>query len=201
MSEQQFFIEITDQSVEVRLEVSRNSPRIRFYASIFFFSMLGALVVCGLLFLPGKHGNPSMWRDLSSSPLDSSGFVVPLLILLAFPVLAILLLRRYIVSAYPSDETFHCDRSTLTVSRVRWLDIHNKHWDTRSYGLGDTANFRYQVLGRAKGASIYGLRFVAGGRKERVLPGLNPREAEKVLNAIKMLGADVPNDPALSRKF
>jgi hypothetical protein len=128
-------------------------------------------------------------------------FIVPLALLLSFPVVMGLLVRRYAVSAYPSDETFHCDRSTLTISRVRWLDIHNKDWHTRSYRLVDIVKIGYRALGSARGASIYGLRFIAGGRTQRVLPGLKPREADRILKALKTLGADVPDDPKLSKRL
>ena len=110
-----------------------------------------------------------------------------------------LLLWRWVVSAYPSDESFHCDRSTLTISRVRWLDIHNKDWNTRSYVLADIAKIRYRALARAQGGSIYGLRFLAGGRTQRVLPGIKPRQADEILKALKAFGADVPDDPEFSK--
>ena len=103
--------------------------------------------------------------------------------------------------AYPSDESFHCDRSTLTISRVRWLDIHNKDWETRSYPLADIEKIRYQALASAKGSSIYGLRFLAGGKTQRVLPGITPRQADKVLKALKALGADVSDDPEFSKRL
>lgn len=200
MPEPDFHVDITDQSVNVRLNVSERSPKTRFYACILFVALV-VLGICELLFLSGKHGKPSMWQNLSSSPTDSGGFIVPLVILLCFPVLAVLLLWRYTVSAYPSDETFHCDRSTLTLSRVRWLDIHNNHWNTRSYLLADIRDIRYRAVARTHGTSIYGLRFTANGSKQRVLPGLKPRDADKVLNALKAFGADVPEDPTLSRKL
>jgi hypothetical protein len=88
----------------------------------------------------------------------------------------------------------------LTISKVPWLDIHNKHWDTRSYPLVDITKMRYQAIARSKGISIYGLRFIAAGRSQRVLPGLQPHEADKILKALKSFGVDVPDDPTLSRK-
>jgi hypothetical protein len=166
-----------------------------------FFIAIGALAICGLLFLPGKHSSPSMWHDLSSSPADSGDFIFPFILLLSFPVLMGFLLWRYTIFAYPSDETVHCDRSTLTISKVRWLDIHNSHWDTRSYALAGIADMRYQEIAYVKGGSIYGLCFIAAGKTERVLPGLKPREADKILKALKTFGADVPDDPTLSEKL
>lgn len=200
MAEPDFNVEINDQSVSVRLNVSGISPRGRFYACIFFIATL-VLAMCGLLLLPGKHGGPSMWQDLSSHPVGSGGFIFPLVLLLSFPPLIVLVTWRYVVSAYPSDETFRCDRSTLTISKVRWLDIHNKKWDTRSYALTEIEKMGYQAIARAKGASIYGLRFMACGKTQRVLPGLKAREADKILQALKAFGVNVPDDPMLSRKL
>ncbi|HSR07995.1 MAG TPA: hypothetical protein VLM42_12650 [Bryobacteraceae bacterium] len=200
MAEQAFEIDITDQSVNVRLDVSTASPRTRFYWCIFFIA-LGALGICLLLVRPGSHGDPSMWHDLSTSPVDSGNFLVPLVLVLSFPVFVGLISWRWVVMAYPSDESFHCDRSTLTISRVRWLDIHNKDWETRSYPLADIEKIRYQALASAKGSSIYGLRFLAGGKTQRVLPGITPRQADKVLKALKALGADVSDDPEFSKRL
>ena len=197
MPEPDFHVDINDRSVSVRLNVS---PRRRFYASIFFIAML-ALMVCGLLFLSGKNGSPSMWHDLSSFPVNSGDFIVPLVILLSCVAFVVLLSWRYVVSAYPSDETFYCDGRTLTISKVRWLDIHNKHWDTCSYAVPEIVNMRYQAIARARGTSIYGLRFIAGGKTQRVLPGLKPREADKILKVLKSFGADVPDDPKLLKKL
>lgn len=52
-----------------------------------------------------------------------------------------------------------------------------------------------------KGGTVYGLRSIAGGKTRRVLPGLNPRDAEKILVVLKTFGADVPDDPVLPRKL
>jgi hypothetical protein len=183
----EFSLDISERSVKVRLV---ESQRTRFYAFIFFI-VVTVLVMFGLLFLPGKHGNPSMWRDLSASPVDSGSFVVDLVILSLVPILIFLTSRRYVVSAYPSDETFYCDRSTLTISRAQWFDFHNRHWDTRSYALVEVVGIRYGVVARLQSASIYGLHFISGGRKERVLPGLNSHDADTILNALKSIGADV----------
>src|ERR1035437_4761206 len=171
MANQNLQIDIDDQSLSVRLNVSEYSPHRRFYACILYIA-LGALGICVLLFAPQGHGDPSMWHDLSTYPVDSGTFIVGLVILVGTPVLIFLLLRRYIIFANPSDETFRCDRATVTVSRVRRLDFNNKDWDTRSYTLGEIGNLRYEAIAEAKWVSIYGLRFSAGGETQRVLPGL-----------------------------
>jgi hypothetical protein len=67
--------------------------------------------------------------------------------------------------------------------------------------LADVVDLRYQAVANARGVSIYGLCFIAGGGTQRVLPGLKPREADKILKVLKAFGADVPDDPTLSRKL
>jgi hypothetical protein len=194
MVKQNFQIDIDDQSVSVLLNISKQSPHRRFYACILYIA-LGALGMCVLLFAPGKHGDPSMWHDLTSEPADSGMFVFGLGILIGTPLLIFLVQRRYIVFANPSDETLRCDRASLTVSRVRWLDFSNTQWDTRTYTLGEIENLRYKIIATSGGASIYGLRFRAGGETHRILPGLKPLDADKILKALKAFGVDIPDDP------
>lgn len=197
MSKHTFRIDITRQSVSVRLEAP---PKQRFYA-IGSFVVLVVVGMGAVLFLPGKSGSPDLWHQLVSSQFGSTSFTVWLLLLLSFPALMFLLLKRYLIAAFPSDEALHCDRSTLTFSKVHYLDLHNSHWNTCSYQLADVHNVRYRAIISTKDATIYGLRFVANGRKMKTLPGLSPRDAEQLLQALKALGADVPDDPSLQRKI
>ena len=200
MADQNLQIDIDDQSVSVRLNISKYSPHRRFYACIFYIALL-ALGVCVLLFAPLVDGAPSMWHNLSTYPVNSGTPIVASVVLVGTPLLIFLLLRRYMVFANPSDETFRCDRTTVTVSRVRWLDFKNKHWDTRSYTLGEIRNLRYEAIAFAKNASIYGLRFSAGGKTQRVLPGLKPRGADKILKALKAFGVDITYDPKFLKEL
>jgi hypothetical protein len=197
MPEQEFQLEITDQSAFVRLSVSGKT---RFFA---LASLAGvtALLICPLFFLPGTHGSPSMWHGLSTSSIGSAAFLGPFFLLLSVPLLMVVGMKRYVTLAYPSDEIFRADRSTLSISRVRWLDVHNNHWDTCSFSLAEVRELRYQAIARLKGGSVYGLRFLAGGKTRRVLPGLEPRDAEKILMALKSFGADVPDDTVLRCKL
>ena len=194
MSKPDFNVEINDRLVSVQL--NGVSPRRRFYTLIFWFVALPALATCALLFLPGKHGNPSIWRDLSPQPV-----LLSIASLVAFGFI-LLVIWNYTLSAYPSDETFRCDGATLTVSKVRWFDFHNNdNWKTRSYALAEIETMRYKAIASAKGSAIYGIWFKAAANSESVLPGLGPREADQILKAVKALGVNVPDDPKLSRKL
>jgi hypothetical protein len=188
-SDGEFQIAITGQSVNVRLNASVKSPRGRFYWAAFFLALWIA-AVCLIIFSKGKHGEPGMWHDFATNPVNSSGFIIPLLIIVGCSALFALLSWRYVVMAYPSDETFYCDRSTLTISKVFWLDIHNKDWRVRSYPIEWITDLKYRSVATAKGGAVYGLRFEAGGRSERVLPGLGTHDAGKILKAVKALGVD-----------
>ncbi len=84
---------------------------------------------------------------------------------------------------------------------MRWLDVHNNHWDTFSFPLAEVREIRYQAIARLKGNPVYGLRFIAGGKTWRVLPGLKARDGEKILVALKTFGADVPDDPVVQSKL
>jgi hypothetical protein len=180
-------VEITDHSVGVCLNVS---PKTRFYATG-FFTLFTLAIICLLLFLPGKNGGSGVWQDRPTS----------LFFLAAFPVAIVLLQHRYVRMAYPSDETFQCDRSILKVSRVRWWDVNNSARDTWSWSLSEVSDIRFAVLARSKGAAIYGLRFTTAGGTERILPGLKPRDAKNILAALKAWGADVTEDGLLERKL
>src|SRR5208337_2508186 len=197
MPDQEFQVEVTKQSVDVRLNAPR---RTRFYA-LAFFGGLTVLAMCALLFLPGKHGAPSMWHDLLMSNADSSGFLFGCFLLLSFPFLILVMTKRYVRLAFPSDETFHCDGSKLTIARARWLDVHNSRWDTFSIALADVREIRYRRIAYLRGYSVYGLRFIAGGKTRRVLPGLKGGDAEKILLTLKAFGADIPDDPPVPSKL
>jgi hypothetical protein len=149
------------------------------------------LVLSLAVFAKGKRGEPSMWHDFAAHPVNSQGFIVPLVILLGASALIVLSTWRYVVMAHPSDETLYCDRSTLTISKVRWLDIYNTDWRIRSYPINAITGITYRAVARTRGASVYGLRFKAAGRSKRILPGLGAHDAGEILRALKAFGADV----------
>jgi hypothetical protein len=60
---------------------------------------------------------------------------------------------------------------------------------------------RYAVVARAKGTAIYGLRFEARGESWRILPGLKPRDAEKILKQLSSFGIKLSDDPTLAKKL
>ena len=132
-----------------------------------------------------------MWHGLAAYPVSSSGFIVFLLLLLGSQAMIGLVFWRGVAMDHPSDEIFHCDSSILTISKVRWSDVHNKDWRTRSYPVQKITGLKYEPLSRLRKMASYGLRFEAAGRLERVLPGLGTRDAGKILAACKSFGVHV----------
>jgi len=132
-----------------------------------------------------------MWHDRSAS------FVVAL----TFPLLIFVLIKRYVRLAYAGDETFRCDRSTLSVARARWFDFGDSHWDSSSFALQEVREIKYRVLVAIRGMSIYGLSLRASGKTLRILPSLKAADAERLLLALKSFGADVPDDPIIPSKL
>jgi hypothetical protein len=188
MPDQKLHLDITNDSVSVRL--NGDSGKKRFYA-LAFFSALTVIGMGLLLFLPGKGGSPSIWHNRSAS-YD---------LVLTFPLFMFVLTKRYVRLAYASDETFRCDRSTLSIARVRWFDFRDGHWNSSSFALAEVRKIEYRVLTSMRGTSIYGLRLKAGGKTLRVLPWLKAADAERILLALKSLGADVPDDPVVPSKL
>lgn len=199
MAHSDFSISITDKSVDVRYTPSVSEPRGKLFGFIFTIGML-VVLACAVLFLPGKHGNPSMWHDLASGPASSSGFLVPVIGLPLFMGLFGWQAFRYARAAWASDETFHCDREAITVSRIPWLNFSNRTWRTYTYPLTEVRAIRFAVIASAKGRQFWGLRFQAPGRKW-ALPGLEAPEAKTILTGLKGLGADVPDDPNLDKRI
>ncbi len=145
-----------------------------------------------LLFSPGKHGNPSMWHDLLSPSVTGPGtFTVAVLLLIGLPLLMYALCHGFVLASHPSDQRLHCNRSTLTISKVRWLDFQNNDWISRSYTLADISEIRYRRIASLRGTSIYGLHLIAEGARERVFPGLDRRTAKKILQALQVFGVKV----------
>ncbi len=198
MAHSDFSISITDKSVDVRYTPSVSEPRGKLFGFLFIISTL-VVLACALLFLPGKHGNPSMWHDLTNAPSGSSVVFIPIGLMLFIGLFGWQGFR-YARAAWASDETFHCDREVITIKRIPWLDFSNRTWRTYIYPLSEMSAIRFAVIASAKGRAFWGLRFRAHGRRW-ALPGLEAPEAKEILTGLRALGADVPEDPKLDKRI
>jgi hypothetical protein len=137
---------------------------------------------------------------MSDATIESSDFLVPLTILILCGAGVAWSGFRWSSAAWPSDETLHCDHTTLTISRIPYLDFRNRTWKTRSYALRDIEKFRFAVYASAKNSSIYGFRFRANGRRHKTLPGLQAPEAWSIMTALQRFGVDAVLDDKLREK-
>jgi hypothetical protein len=198
MAHNDFSISISNTAVDVTYTPSNSQPRGKLFGFIFTIGIM-VVLACALLFLPGKHGIPSMWHDLNYA---SSGWSVFFIVsgLVIFTGLFGWQGFRYARAAWASDEKFYCDREGITIKRIPWLDFSNRTWRTYTYPLADVSAIRFAVIASAKGAAFWGLRFQARGRRW-ALPGLEAPEAKQILAGLKALGADVPDDPAIDKRI
>src|SRR5579875_3320853 len=155
MAHSDFTISITEKSVDVSYTPSVSEPRGKLFGFVFTICML-IVLACGVLFLPGKHGNPSMWHDLTSAPSGSPIVVFIPVGLVLFVGLFGWQTFRYARAAWASDETFHCDREAITISRIPWLDFSNRTWRTYTYPLAEVSAIRFAVIASAKGKQFWG---------------------------------------------
>jgi len=175
--------------VRVHYDAISKSPRGRFLAGLLYL-LFGIVMICLIIFVPGKHGTPSIWQDLHAYPKDSFGFLFPLGFVLTMFVIFAWFLARVVPVAYPGGQKLECDGETLTISRIRWLDLENKEWTTESYLLKNVSRIRYGVLVSGRGNSIHGLRFRAARRNYKLFPKLTTREVGKILSGLEAFGAD-----------
>ena len=198
MAHSDFSISITDKAVDVSYTPSVSEPRGKLFGFIFIIATL-VVLACALLFLPGKHGNPSMWHDLTKATSGSSVVFIPIVLMLFIGLFGWQGFR-YARAAWASDETFHCDREAITIKRIPWLDFSNRTWRTYTYPIAEVSAIRFAVIASAKGRAFWGLRFRAHGRRW-ALPGLEAPEAKTILTGLKALGADVPDDLKLDKRI
>ena len=164
MANSDFSISVTADAVDVRHTPSVGEPRAKPFGFVFNIVMILALA-SAVLFVPGKHGAPSMWHDSANA-----SSVLPVVFTIIGFALFVGLFgwqgTRYARAAWPSDETFHCDRQAITISRVPWLDFSNRIWRTYTYPLTEVSVIRFAVIASAKGRSFWGHVFLhmdAGG--------------------------------------
>jgi len=180
-------VQVEPDLVTVRYSIVDVSPHGRFYIGLAHLAFLIAMTLA-VFFAPGKHDAPSMWQDISASPITSSGFFVPLSIILAVFGFLFWIFLRIVQAGYPGDQKLECNGETLTISRIQWFDWNNKDWITESYPLHEISRMRYGVLLSGKGNSIYGLRFNAAGRSYKLFPKLTTRKAGAILSGLEALG-------------
>jgi len=185
-----FKIDIQTGSVDVRLDAATASPRRRFFIGA--FCLILVLFVDGVgIFGRAKSGGPTLAQDVARGALNSPSFLIFAAIMIGWHIVLFFILRRSLQGFYPVNETFHCDASTLTISKVKWFDTTNTQWSSRTFPIGRIVQVRFATIASDRYRSVSGLRFRVDGEKFKVLPGLQPRQANKILDALQDLGVDI----------
>ncbi|HEY5328704.1 MAG TPA: hypothetical protein VIJ79_02370 [Acidobacteriaceae bacterium] len=198
MTSHGFDITVSNEVVDVHRD-PKPAPKQKFWGAIVVITTI-LTVLCALIFLPGKHGSPAMWRDLSRAPINSSDFLFPFCLIGTFVILMGWLAIRWILAAWPADDALHCDRVNFTVSKAKWLDTKGT-LVAHSFAISQISQLRYGAIASAKNSTIYGLRFRVDGKMQKLLAGLEAPEAGTILAALKSLGADVLDDPKLQKRI
>ena len=184
-------IDISKDSVEVRRDGSTVPLDERVVGGLL---SSGVSVVLGgaTIFLPGRHDSLSVWENLMTHRWPSSDFVSALIMAIFMGILCGSLFLYGVRQLFPNGEILHCDRSTLTVSKIPWFSLRGK-WKIQSFPVADVSNSGF-FIHRSGRSVVSGLRFLASGHKHKIFSGIEAPEADEILKGLAVLGADVDYD-------
>ena len=191
-----YWIQITEDSVDVECNTplySSKSPLPKSPTLTGGFFILVALIE--LYFACFGHGsNPSIWEILTDSRPGSAGYVSNAIVAVLSMALGIFLLAVGIRYLLPFCERLHCDRSTLTWSRIPWVSFGHR-WVSRSIPLSEIVCASYAIVHHSE--SYYGVLLDTDGKQWKMFWGIESPEANHILYGLKGLGVYVPRDPKI----
>jgi|GEM_PF-5189136 len=141
----------------------------------------------------GSNG-PTIWQNLTSYRWPHHYFVEALVQSVFIGSLAVSSFFYGLRLFFPFGAMLHCNRSTFTVSRIPWFNLHGQ-WKTQSFPIGSIAEFRFVIYPSRNQKTYYRFRFRADGHKYKLFNGLTLGEARKILRGLKSLGLGVTEDP------
>jgi hypothetical protein len=184
-----FEIEVTNDSVTVRREGSFLAQRYGNYVGYYYMAGAALLFWWAIFY---SHDRTSIWQTVTHYRSGYSDFGEAVAGLFCMAAVCGLMFSLGARTFFPSGELLHCDRQSLTVSRITWWNLRG-HWTTRSYPLADISQLCFGVVIRSRGNNFDGLRFQAYGKKHKLFAGLEAPEAHKILKGLHALGVDVPD--------
>jgi hypothetical protein len=186
-----YHIRVTADSVDVECDgpFPARAGRISF-ASLMLacatFLLYGSLV--------GLGRQPAIWATLANSRSGSTDFFVNLCFAVFTVAIVIFFFASGIRYFLPFGERLHCDRSTLTWSKIPWISLGNR-WVTRSISLSEISRASYSIVYRSKG--VYGILLETSGKPWKMFWQLESPEANRILRGLKALGVNVCRDPEM----
>jgi hypothetical protein len=192
-------IQVSADSVDVECDVPLRSSKLPNPKPsphlIGSFFVLFALVM--LYFSCFGHGrNPSIWKTAINSRPGSSDFVsnvIPFALLLVLNAFLFAVGIRYLL---PFCERLHCDRSTLTWSKIPWVSFGNRRV-TRSMPVTEIVSASYSIVFKGRSEHYYGILLETDGKPWKMFWGIESPEANRILLGLKGLGINVLHDPEM----
>jgi hypothetical protein len=197
MIENGFDIDITANSVDVRREDATSDSVGQRLLPMVFFTLIAIFLFWAMMF-GSKHGESSVWETLSSRASNSGDFQSAAVFAFFAALICLFIFLIGIRMLFPLGNKLHCDRSTFTVSKIPWKNLHGK-WTTSSYPLGEISLVKFGIVYGGR-ATTNALRFNAAGKTQKLFTGIQAPEANKILIGLRDLGVDVPHDPDLKKK-
>jgi hypothetical protein len=194
MIQRGFDITITPDSVDARQDDSTTKPGANRRDGIFL--ICGAIFVFSFMMFGSRHRMPNAWNNLTNSHWPSFDFVLALFMAILATGLSGSLFLNGVRRFFPLGAWLHCDRSTLTISKVPWFNLQGQ-WKSQSFPTSNVAEFKFCVTEQ----NLYGFRFRAGDCKYEIFIGLEAPEADEILKGLQRLGVDVVRDPSIQEKI
>jgi hypothetical protein len=183
-------IQVTSDSIDVECDVPLRSSRFQKPQPsprlIGGFFVLFASVMLYFLCI-GQGRNPGIWKMAVDSRQGSADFVVGL-------ALGVFLLAVGVRHFLPFGERLHCDRSTLTWSKIPWVSFGNR-WVTRSIPVTEIVRASYAIVYKSEG--YYGILLETYSKPWKLFWGIESPEANRILRGLKGLGVNILHDPEM----
>lgn len=196
MYSRKYDVKVSADSVDAKWERSHRSIFVRVFGSIATIALAAALMYF-VAFLPlHPHDRYTMWYVLRHERVSSRYFIEAAIETLLICALWGFILAVGVRSLFPSGEKLHGDRSQLTVSKIPWANFRGR-WMIRAFSRAEILQMEYGILrrGTAKSPSVYGIRFLAGGKVQKILSWIEAPEASHLLRGLERLGFNVRHDP------
>jgi hypothetical protein len=192
-------IQVTADSVDVECDVPLRSSRFPKPQpsphSIGSFFVLFASVM--LYFLCFGHGrNSSIWKTIVGSRPGSADFVFNVIFAAFALVLSVFILAVGIRYLLPFCERLHCDRTTLTWSKIPWVSFGNRRV-TRSIPVAEIVRASYSIVFKGRREHYYGILLETDGKPWKMFWGIESPEANRILRGLKGLGVNIQDDPEM----
>jgi hypothetical protein len=149
-----------------------------------------------MLYRPGiGHGrNQGVWEILADARKGSPDFIFDVFCGSVLLVLVILIFAFGVRYLLPFGQRLHCDRSTLTWSKIPWIGFGNR-WVTRSVPVSEVVQASYAMVYKSKG--VYGIVIETYDDSWKLFWGIETPEANRILRGLKGLGVNVFHDPEM----